>query len=581
MRIGRGPESKSIDQEKLASLQRAGQKAFKAGDFQHALESFTQALAENKDDIGLLDHRCATYGKLQQYSLARNDARAMVKLAPTDERGYLRLGQVLRLNGSPEKALAIYEYALQKLPEDNRSRDTLSQLLKKVQDQLAGGNRRDPFTVLPLELAEWTLKSFSFQEVVGILRVCKGWNRFLRGIPSLWMDVNLTGARTRVPWTSVRNYIHQSKVALTRANIHNIVPAATLKVLDMLSRCPHLEHLEVWVPHDNPPQFYAKILNFKRLKTLVCSDVEISHACVGKILSGLPLLEKVAFYNIWQTRQHSAPAWPKHLPNLKSLTIGSSHRDPTRPFIPFSSLVIPRLGSIGQPAYPNLEELRLVWHPARSKSFKFITLEQGETLPPLRTLELHGAQVQPDFYATLPKSLESLRCYAGSVDNFPPGINIMNDAENELPNLTTLIFDDTPWVTLGNLTLFLWASKAPITTLHVNYCHNISADDLIKNFIDDPMQINPALSKMTNLGIAGIAGIDDTNVKHICTALPGLKILELSETKITGCTIRMLADSKNDDSAMAKLDGVIIKRCDGVDSDAIDYGRSMGLLILT
>jgi F-box/TPR repeat protein Pof3 len=110
------------------------------------------------------------------------------------------LGQVLRLDGSPEKALAIYEYALQKLPEDNRSRDvsllpmqvklhisescllcfctnitssfpancaqTLSQLLKKVQDQLAGGNRRDPFTVLPLELAEWTLKSFSFQEVV-------------------------------------------------------------------------------------------------------------------------------------------------------------------------------------------------------------------------------------------------------------------------------------------------------------------------------------------------------------------------------------------------------------------------------
>lgn len=157
----------------------------------------------------------------------------------------------------------------------------------------------------------------------------------------------------------------------------------------------------------------------------------------------------------------------------------------------------------------------------------------------------------------------------------------MDDAENELPNLKTLILDDTPWVTLGNLTLFLWASKAPITALHINYCHNISAYDLIVTFIDDPMQINPALSKMTNLGIAGIAGIDDTNVKHICTALPDLKILELSETKITGCTVLMLADAKNDDSAMAKLDGLIIKRCDGVDPDAIDYGRSMGLLILT
>lgn len=181
----------------------------------------------------------------------------------------------------------------------------------------------------------------------GILRVCKGWNHFLRGIPSLWMDVNLTGARTRVPWTSVRDYIHQSKVALTHANIHNVVPAATPKVLDMLSRCPHLEHLELWVPHDNPAEFYAKIKNFKRLKTLVCSDVKISHACVGGILSGLPLLEKAAFYNVWETRQDSASTWPEHLPNLKSLTIGSSYRDPTRPFIPFtSSAVVPRLGSV-------------------------------------------------------------------------------------------------------------------------------------------------------------------------------------------------------------------------------------------
>lgn len=40
------------------------------------------------------------------------------------------------------------------------------QLLKKLQDKLAGGNRRDPFTVLPLEIAELTLRRFSFKQIV-------------------------------------------------------------------------------------------------------------------------------------------------------------------------------------------------------------------------------------------------------------------------------------------------------------------------------------------------------------------------------------------------------------------------------
>ncbi|KAJ5757117.1 uncharacterized protein N7511_007299 [Penicillium nucicola] len=575
---GQRVDANKIDQEKVKSLKCAGQKAFKAGEFESAVNSFTQALAEKKDDIALLDNRCAAYGKLKQYSLARNDARVMVKLAPTDERGYLRLGQSLWLEGNLVKAVAIYEYALTKLAEDNRGLKAINHMLKKAQDQLAGGNRRDPFTVLPLELAEDILKSLTFKEIVGILRVCKGWNQFLRGIPSLWMDVNLTGAQKRVPWTSIRNYIHQSRVALTHANIQNIVPAATPKVLDMLSRCPHLAHLQLHASHENPSEFYAKIRNFKRLKTLVC-DIRLSHTCVGGILSGLPLLEKAGFHDIWESSQDGTAVWPKYLPNLKSLFIGSKYRGAS--YIPFlNSSVIPGLCSETQPTYPNLEELQIEWEPVRSNSFVFNTVQDAETLPPLRELVLHGARVRPNFYAKLPKSIESLRYYGGSVESDLPNRNEMDIADNELLNLKDLIFENTPWVTVRNLRLFTWASNAPIETLHVNYCHNINADDLISNFIDDHSDNNPRLRKMTNLGVAGISGIDDTSVRQICTALPDLKILELSETSITGCTIRMLADAKNDDSAMANLTGLIIKRCDDVTNDAIDYGRDKGLVII-
>jgi hypothetical protein len=42
----------------------------------------------------------------------------------------------------------------------------LTQLLKKLQDKLAGGNRRDPFTALPLEIAILILQCFSFKQIV-------------------------------------------------------------------------------------------------------------------------------------------------------------------------------------------------------------------------------------------------------------------------------------------------------------------------------------------------------------------------------------------------------------------------------
>jgi F-box/TPR repeat protein Pof3 len=114
------------------------------------------------------------------------------------------LAKILCLDGNFDKALGIYEYALQKIPADHPGRNVclsfflsfifsvssqipwtysfrtisyssfslanyiqvLTQLLKKLQDKLAGGNRRDPFTVLPLEIAELTLRRFSFKQIV-------------------------------------------------------------------------------------------------------------------------------------------------------------------------------------------------------------------------------------------------------------------------------------------------------------------------------------------------------------------------------------------------------------------------------
>lgn len=100
----------------------------------------------------------------------------------------------------------------------------------------------------------------------------------------------------------------------------------------------------------------------------------------------------------------------------------------------------------------------------------------------------------------------------------------------------------------------------------------------ILNLLDE---FNPELKELTELGVACMAGMDDLFAKRLSEMLPNLRILDLSQTRITGCTIRMFADARNDELAVEKLDALIIKGCDDVSRDAIDYGRQMGLKIVT
>jgi F-box/TPR repeat protein Pof3 len=198
-------------------------------------------------------------------------------------------------------------------------------------------------------------------------------------------------------------------------------------------------------------------------------------------------------------------------------------------------------------------------------------------------LDLRGAAVQRNFYSILPNTLQFLRFYSGSIENPVVGGfggNFLTPGENALPNLSTLVFNDTPWINLETLSLFLLHSKAPLRTLQVNLCHNMRGQDFL-NLISDPDGANPELANITDLGVACMADMDDINVGHLWAMLPHLKVLDVSQTKITGCTIRMFADARNEDSATAKLDTLIMKGCDDVSRDAIDYGRNMGLRILT
>ncbi|KAJ5558053.1 hypothetical protein N7535_009543 [Penicillium sp. DV-2018c] len=552
-----------------AALQKSGQNAYKLGDLQGAIASFTQALAANNEDVGILDNRAATYCKLKQYGPARADARAMIKLAPNDDRGYLRLAKVLCLDGNFDKARDIYEYALQKLSASHPGREVVTQLLNKLQDKLAGGNRRDPFTVLPLEMADIILRCFSFKQIAAILRVCKGWHRFLTGHPSIWMCIDLTGARSRVPWTTVRDYVRRSRAQLTYAAITNLVSSAIPRALDMLSRCPKLEHLEFQVYYDYPEDFCLKIQEFRHLKSLVCGpDIILSHARVGTILSTLTNLEKATFSNVRCKVSLPMSTWPRHLPNLKSLTLGSTSSVYCAVDLPD---VVPGLGVS---AYPNLEELRLFLDNAGIRSHIFDPVRgEDEKLPALRTLDLRRPQVQSDFFSILPVTLETLRVDWG----YMQGGDTLTTSKNILPNLKTLIFNQCNWLDFNNIVSVILDSEAALETLHVNSCAFIH----VRHFLETLSHSGaPNLKRVTELSVACM-DLHDSDIPELLTALPNVRVLNLSQTKITGCTIRLLADAWYKGIGGAQPDVLIIKSCDDVSPDAIDYGRQMGLKIVT
>lgn len=449
----------------------------------------------------------------------------------------------------------------------------IEQLRKKLEDRMML-NRKDPFTILPLEIASMVIQHFSFKQIVGILRVCKDWERFFGAMTHLWMNIDLSGARGKVPWIAVRSYIRRSKAMITRAVIRNLATPSTPKTMEFLSRCPRLEHLELWVDYDYK-EFFQKFIGCKHLKSITLSpDIHIPHDYFGRLLIEFPRLERIALWSVKPSTFDftASRMWPLTLPNLKSITMGT-HQPLSFNLIP--ALEIPGLGQVRPPglpeAYPNLEELRLDWDPPRYQ-YQLWQAIKGP-LPPLRRLHLRGLSVESDFFAFLPESLESLCIQGGS-----SAIMAMDPSVRQLLRLHTVILRDVGWVTRLTVALIVGV-KAPIRTLHIEQCFNINGMDLVEG-IQTGLGVSD-VGKITELSISHMRDVDDVTAQSLIKQLLDLKALNLSHTDITGCTVRLFADARNLDSGeCARLDRLIVRGCEGVSSDAVAYGRGKGLEVV-
>jgi F-box/TPR repeat protein Pof3 len=406
-----------------------------------------------------------------------------------------------------------------------------------------------------------------------VLRVSKGWDRFLSSMRDLWMRIDFSGARGKIHWSSALAYIRRSKAMLTEAIVANLTKASIRKVLEYISRCPNLQHLQILSP-SSPNDIYELFKGCKKLKTLlVSSDTTIPQSTLTKLLASFPKLERIEIHNATKSRAPDVH-WPPALPNLQSITLGTTESGVHENYIP--ALYIPRLIDPTTPLpISNLTELRLHSNP---KIFvPYPPSFNPADLPRLQKLDISGLYIGGTF--GLPPTLQFLRIRGGAAIEALPFATPTTDESNgqlqplHLPNLTTLIFSDVPWVTHLTLMAFVANAGAPLEVLHVDSCFRVPAAILVSILREHGAHLN-------TLNLAHVMGVQDSTVAVLVGGVRSLNVLNLAYTDITGVTIKALADSQMAEDT-ANVECLYVKGCEGISSDAIDYGRSKGLVIVT
>lgn len=397
------------------------------------------------------------------------------------------------------------------------------------------------------------------------------------------MRIDFKSTKRKVHWHSVRACIRRSKAMLTYAVISDLAVSSTIKSLQLLSKCPNLEHLEFFDECDGK-DLYDLFKSSKRLKAIVAPNVPIRELYISNFLTDLPLLERVEFFHVTGSHELSIPWTFKHR-NLKRLGLHSRDHLGGRPSRTFAQIYSSSFPIV-------LEALPIL--VAESRLANDRQLEEFDSISNLEELHLYdltapiSCQLVPAAFQNLrvldigrvwyyinqvlPPSLEYLRLRTciialGGVGSVWPF---------ELPNLRTLVFDDVRGLTIEIISLLIGATKAPLQELSI-------CDIPMSLATFDPfasLKRKGNLNELTKLVLSRITGVHDTVVAFLVDGMQELKVLDFSYTDITGCTIKMLADFRSEDQpGKPKIDRLVVRGCCDVSSDAVAYGRAKGIEI--
>jgi tetratricopeptide (TPR) repeat protein len=196
----------------IAQLCNIGEAALRGNHYEEAIRAFDQALGKAKVQnlresrlvsLALLDLRVEARLRRKKYDRARKDAETMIRVDKTDARGYIRLGQIKRLQGDRSAALKSYSTGLEYVLTNRPLRDVLKTKHENALRAITQLKPTDPVTVLPAELLRMILYHFDYREATAIIRVSKSWRDAIVSLPLIRtaLTIHLGIVRSRV-WHS-------------------------------------------------------------------------------------------------------------------------------------------------------------------------------------------------------------------------------------------------------------------------------------------------------------------------------------------------------------------------------------------
>lgn len=178
-----------------------GRQAFQESQYKEALDYFNQAVLLEPAHLTLLDSRAATYERLQQWGLAIQDAKTMVKLSPTSSKGYLRYGKLLSSHYQRHASAAkVYQRGCDMVDPNDARYALLMSLKQDMEAHIAKAKQRrqgqrDPLGIMPYDVLDLIFSYLPFHRRVACMLVSRTWRRFLVTWSGMWRNMDLvTGA---------------------------------------------------------------------------------------------------------------------------------------------------------------------------------------------------------------------------------------------------------------------------------------------------------------------------------------------------------------------------------------------------